>query len=44
VGRGDRIVEFRCRRWSNEAENEDEEHESCVDHASTGDTIKMATV
>ena len=44
VGRGDSIVEFRCRRRSNEAENEDEERENCVDHASTGDTIKMATV
>jgi sulfatase-like protein len=35
VGRGDGIVEFRCRRRSDEAENQDEEHESCVDHAST---------
>ena len=40
VRRGDGIVEFRCRRRSNEAKNQDEEHESCVDHASTANATK----
>jgi hypothetical protein len=55
VGRGDRIVELRCRRRTNEAENQDEECESCVDHGCPlrpasimmdppDDTIKTATV
>jgi hypothetical protein len=36
VGRSDGIVELRrCLRRSNDAENQDEEYESCVDHAST---------
>jgi hypothetical protein len=30
--RGYGVVEFGCRRRSNEAENQDKEHESCVDH------------
>jgi hypothetical protein len=53
--RGDRIVELRRTGWTNEAEKQNEECKSCVDHArplrSAGivmhpsdDTIKTATV
>ena len=55
VGRGDGLVELRCRRRTNQTENQDEECESCLDHARPlrpasimmdppDDTIKTATV
>jgi hypothetical protein len=55
VGRGDGLVELRCRRRTNQTENQDEECQNCLDHTRPlqpagimtdppDDTIKTATV